>query len=68
MIEYIKQQKASQGYELKTKSCAKYVNTTPFADDFNIISRNSTKHSKLVKDVENKLASMGLILKAQKCR
>ena len=64
IIEYIKQQKASQGYELKTKSCAKYVNTTPFADDFNIISRNSTKHSKLVKDVENKLASMGLILKA----
>ena len=68
IIEYIKQQKASQGYELKTKSCAKYVNTTPFADDFNIISRSSTKHNKLVKDVEKKLSSMGLILKAQKCR
>ena len=67
-IEYIKQQKASQCYELKTKTWAKYVNTTPFADDINIISRNSTKHSNLVKDVENKLDSMGLILKAQKCR
>ena len=68
IIEYIKQQKETQGYELKTKTHTKFVNTTPFADDFNIISRNSTKHNQLVKDVENKLSSMGLILKASKCR
>ena len=44
------------------------MNTTPFADDFNIISRNSINHQQLVNDVEKKLKSMGLILKAPKCR
>ena len=68
LLEYIKQHKETHGYELKTKTCAKFVNTTPFADDFNIMSRNSTKHDALVKDVENKLVSMGLVLKASKCR
>ena len=68
IIEYIKKQKEQQGYELKTSTSATSVITTPFADDFNIISRNSTKHQKLVKDVEMKLKSMGLKLKAPKCR
>ena len=42
--------------------------TTPFADDFNVISKNSTSHQKLVSDVEKKLQSMGLVLKPLKCR
>ena len=67
IIEYIKKHKETHGYELKTEKNAKFVNTTPFADDFNIISRNSTRHQQLVKDVENKLKSMGLIIKAPKC-
>ena len=45
-----------------------YVNTTPFADDFNVISRNIKQHQTLVLDVEKKLQSMGLVLKAPKCR
>ena len=44
------------------------MNTTPFADDFNIISRNSRQHQKLVTDVEKKIASMGLVIKSSKCR
>ena len=68
IIEYIKKQREQQGYELKTSPSAKFVVTPPFADDFNIISRNSTKHQQLVKDVEIKLKSIGLTLKAPKCR
>ena len=66
LLEYIKQHKETHRYELKTKTCANFVNTTPFADDFNIISRHSTKHDALLKDVENKLVSIGLVLKASK--
>ena len=44
------------------------VNTTPFADDFNVISNNIRQHQALVTDVENKLQSMGLVMKAPKCR
>ena len=68
ILEYIKQHKETQGYELKTSKSVKSVITTPFADDFNVISRNSTKHQQLVSDVERKLKSMGLVLKAPKCR
>ena len=52
----------------KTKTSAKHVITTPFADDFNVISRNTKQHQSLVTDVENKLLTMGLVLKASKCR
>ena len=68
IIEFIKQHKENQGYQLKTEKSALCVNTTPFADDFNIISNNSIKHQQLVKDVEKKLQSMGLTLKPSKCR
>ena len=69
IINYIKKQEANQGYEIKLKSkIAKNVITTPFADDFNIISKNMKMHQKLVIDVERKLKSMGLVLKPQKCR
>ena len=68
IIEYIKKNKETQGYELKTEKSVKCVSTTPFTNDFDIISRNNTKHQQLVKDVETKLKSMGLVLKASKCR
>ena len=68
IIEWIKKHKETHGYELTTETSAMYVNTTPFADDFNIMSRNSIKHQQIVKDVEEKLKSMGLVLKAPKCR
>ena len=67
IIAYIKSQK-DKGYDLSTKTNAMYVNTTPFADDFNVMSRNMKQHQTLVTDVEKKLQSMGLVLKAPKCR
>ena len=42
--------------------------TTPFADDFNIISRNIKQHQKLLSDVQSKINSMKLVLKPSKCR
>jgi hypothetical protein len=69
IIQYIKKQEASHGYEIKLKNKSlKNVVTTPFADDFNIISKNKDLHQKLVLDVEKKIRSMGLILKPPKCR
>ena len=68
IVEYIKSQKEKQGYQLTSQTNAMYVNTTPFADDFNVISRNIKQHQTLVLDVEKKLQSMGLVLKAPKCR
>ena len=44
------------------------MNTTPFADDHNVISNNIRQHQALVTDVENKLQSMGLVMKTPKCR
>ena len=67
IIEYIKSLKEKQGYQLSTKTSAMFVNTTPFADDFNVMSRNTKEHQKLVTDVEKKLQSMGLVIKAPKC-
>ena len=46
----------------------KNVITTPFADDFNLITRNKSMHQVLVTDIENKIKSMGLVLKPKKCR
>ena len=68
LLEYIKTQKEKQGYNITTKITAKHVITTPFADDFNVISRNIKHHQNLVTDVENKLKTMGLVIKASKCR
>ena len=42
--------------------------TTPFADDFNLITRNKSMHQNLVSDIEDKIKSMGLVLKPKKCR
>ena len=67
IIEYFKTKKEKQGYQLSTKTSAMFVNTTPFADDFNVISRNMKQHQTLVTDVEEKLQSMGLVIKVSKC-
>ena len=68
LLEYIKTRKEKQGYNITTNTTAKHVITTPFADDFNVISRNIKHHQNLVTDVENKLKTMALVIKAPKCR
>ena len=62
LIEYIKESKDKQGYLItdniekdaeKDKKGKISVITTPFADDFNIISRNQKQHQQLFTDIEN---------------
>ena len=64
LIEHIKKFKDSQGYNLNGTR----IITTPFADDFNIISKHIVKHQKLISDIEEKATSMGLTFKPSKCR
>ena len=42
--------------------------TLPFADDFNLITRDIRKHKKLMVRLHNLTKSMGLKLKPRKCR
>ena len=69
IIEYIKKLKETHGYSITTVGKgAKSVITTPFADDFNLITHNKNLHQQLVTDVERKIISMGLVIKPKKCR
>ena len=82
LIEYIKQFKSKQGYEIEEKDGLETTDnaeesdkkkttniiTTPFADDFNLISKNKKLHQKLLLDVQNKAKSMGFLFKPRKCR
>ena len=42
--------------------------TLPFADDFNLITRDLRKHKKLMARLHDLTSSMGLKLKPRKCR
>ena len=69
LIEYIKHHSKTHGYQLSTiDKGVKSVVTTPFADDFNVITQNKSMHQKLITDIAEKIKSMGLELKPQKCR
>ena len=64
LIDFIQLHRESHGYQLgKSK-----VLTTPFADDFDLITNNCKKHQKLQLDVQRKAESMGLCFKPSKCR
>ena len=62
------------GYNLTVKNeenevtNAKKIITTPFADDFNILTGNKIHHQKIQDDIQDKATSMGLIFKPKKCR
>ena len=64
LIDFIQSHKATHGYQLGTQK----VLTTPFADDFDLISCNLTRHQKLQSEVQLKAESMGLTFKPSKCR
>ena len=72
LIEHIKKYKESQGYAIKHETEAgteeTKVVTTPFADDFNLISNDKIKHQKLITEVEEKAKDMGFQFKPSKCR
>ena len=47
---------------------SKRIITTPFADDFNLLTGHKTRHQTLQDDLQSKTASMGLVFKPKKCR
>ena len=56
IIQYIKKHEETHGYPLVTKAKGvKNVMTTPFADDFNLITRNKSMHQDLVRNIKNKI-------------
>ena len=62
------------GYELIVKdenneiTTTKRIITTPFADDFNLLTGHKTRHQTLEDDIQKKATSMGLTFKPKKCR
>ena len=72
LIEHIKKYKESQGYtirnETETGTEETKVITTPFADDFNLISNDKRKHQNLITEVKEKAKDMGFEFKPSKCR
>ena len=58
------QQEVKFGFQLQNMS---YI-TTPFADDFNIITTNRRTHQRIINLIDNCCKSMGLKLKPSKCR
>ena len=64
LIDFIMEFKESHGYKLGDSK----VLTTPFADDFNLLSWHLSKHQKLMLEVQKKAQSMGLTFKPSKCR
>ena len=49
------------------KKGAKPVITTPFEDDFNLITHDKKLHQELLTDIESNIKSIGLVIKPQKC-
>ena len=64
LIDVIMSFKESHGYQLgETKAIS-----TPFADDFDLISNHVKKYQNLMLDIQKKAESMGLTFKSSKCR
>ena len=63
-MEDLKRFEVSDGYSLDGMSFI----TLPFADDFNLITRDVRKHKKLMARLHKLTTSMGLKLKPAKCR
>lgn len=64
IVEYLKQCEVSDGYCLND---VHYI-SLPFADDFNLVTREIRKHRKLMVRLHELTTSMGLKLKPRKCR
>ena len=63
------EQKEKYGYEVSIPDGPSMKKICiPFADDFNLITKNKIQHQKLQDDLQEKVQSMGLTLKPKKCR
>ena len=63
VLEYLKEQQDQFGYKWGDRK----IITTPYADDFNLITGNKLQHQKLMNGINDRLKSMGLTLKPRKC-
>ena len=64
ILEYLENIRNVHGFNLDGDR----VITTPYADDFNLITSNKVQHQKIINDLHSKTQSMGLTLKPSKCR
>ncbi len=64
LLEYLKSE-IKHGYKLDNKTS---VITTPFADDFNIISCHAKAHQTIIRNVQRFASTMNLILEPNKCK
>ena len=64
LLEYLISEN-KHGYKLDSDNP---VISTPFADDFNIITTNSRTHQRIILNVERFAKSMNLILEPTKCK
>ena len=63
LLEYLCQIKDRAGYDLNGTK----IITTPYADDFNLITNNKVQHQKIIDQLNTYTSSMGLKLKPSKC-
>ena len=64
ILEYLESIKEKHGYNLNGTR----IITTPYADDFNLITTNKLQHQKIINNLTKYSTSMGLTLKPTKCR
>ena len=64
LLEYLKSE-SKHGYKLN--NCTNVI-STPFADDFNVITSHSRAHQRILTNVENFAKSMNLVLEPTKCK
>ncbi len=64
LLEYLHSE-AKHGYYLNNNSS---VISTPFADDFNVITGNSRSHQRILLNVEKYAKTMNLVLEPSKCK
>ncbi len=63
LLEYLKSE-SKHGYKIDNTS----VITTPFADDFNVITCHAKAHQRIIRNIESFAGTMNLILEPNKCR
>ncbi len=64
LLEYLKSE-SKHGYKLNNNT---NIISTPFADDFNVITSHSKVHQRILRNVENFAKSMNLVLEPSKCK
>jgi hypothetical protein len=74
LLQYLKNFEEKYGYEMVVKDEnyqiieSKRMLTTPFADNFNLLTGHKTRYQKIQDDLQSKTTTMGLVFKPKKCR